>query len=138
MPINLIDDIPVSQPYRSIPKHLYDDVKIHLQNLIANGWIKRSQSAYSSPIVCARKKDGSLRMCVDYRRLNQKTIPDRQPIPRVQDILDGLNGQVWFSTLDLTQAYHQGQMEINSQKYTAFTTPCLVSLRVASHTLWSH
>ena len=123
MPINLIDDIPVSQPYRSIPKHLYDDVKIHLQNLIANGWIKRSQSAYSSPIVCARKKDGSLRMCVDYRRLNQKTIPDRQPIPRVQDILDGLNGQVWFSTLDLTQAYHQGQMEINSQKYTAFTTP---------------
>lgn len=70
-----------------------------------------------------RKKNGSLRLCIDYRDLNRKTVPDKQPIPRIQDILDGLGGQKWFSTLDMTKAYHQGYMDESSQKYTAFSTP---------------
>ena len=74
-------------------------------------------------MVCVRKKDGGLRLCIDFRRLNQKTIPDMQPIPRVQDILDGLHGQSWFSTLDMSQAYHQGEMAEDSRKFTAFSTP---------------
>ena len=73
---------------------------------------------------CVReKKDGSLRLCCDYRNLNKKTIPDKQPIPRVQDILDGLGGQHFFSTLDMSQAYHQGEIGMESRKYTAFSTP---------------
>ena len=62
-------------------------------------------------------------MCVDYRKLNLKTIPDRQPIPRIQDILDSLHGNSWFSTLDMSQAYHQGDLHEDSRKYTAFSTP---------------
>ena len=70
-----------------------------------NGWICESFSAYASPIVCVRKKDNTLRMCIDYRKLNNKTVPDSMPIPRIQDILDNLHGQEWFSTLDMSKAY---------------------------------
>ena len=123
MPIHLTDNIPVNESYRSIPRPLYDDVKNHINNLLAHGWVRKSTSPYASPMVCARKKDGSLRLCIDFRRLNAKIIPDRQPIPRVQDILDGLKGQVLFSTLDMSQAYHQGEISEESRKYTAFSTP---------------
>ena len=74
-------------------------------------------------MVCARKKDGSLRLWVDYRRINQKTVPDSRPLPRVQDALDGLGGSKWFSLLDQGKAYHQGQISEESKKYTAFITP---------------
>ena len=82
-----------------------------------------SFSAYASPIVCFRKKDNSLRMCIDYRKLNNKTVSDSQPIPRIQDILDNLHGQVWFSTLDMSKAYHQGYVAEESRHVTAFSTP---------------
>ena len=64
-----------------------------------------------------------MRMCVDYRALNAKTVPDSQPIPRIQDILDSLGGSKWFSTLDMSKAYHQGYVEENSRHLTAFITP---------------
>ena len=121
--INLTDQIPVAEAYRKIPRNLYAEVKNYISDLLANGWIRQSYSPYASPMVCVRKKDGGLRLCIDFRRLNQKTIPDMQPIPRVQDILDGLHGQSWFSTLDMSQAYHQGEMAEDSRKFTAFSTP---------------
>ena len=121
--INLTDKIPVTEAYRKIPRHLYTEVKNHISDLVANGWIKQSYSPYSSPMVCVRKKGGGLRLCIDFRKLNKKTIPDMQPIPRVQDILDNLNGQSWFTTLDMSQAYHQGEMSNRSRKFTAFSTP---------------
>ena len=121
--LNLSDNTPVNESYRSIPRPLYEDVKNHINNLLAHGWVRKSTSPYASPMVCARKKDGSLRLCIDFRRLNAKIIPDRQPIPRVQDILDGLKGQEWFSTLDMSQAYHQGEISEESRKFTAFSTP---------------
>ena len=121
--IELVDNIPVNEAYRKIPKQLYDEVKNHVNNLLANGWIRRSHSPYSSPMVCVRKKDGGLRLCIDFRRLNRKTIPDSQPIPRIQDILDDLGGNRWFSTLDMSQAYHQGEVHEDSRKFTAFSTP---------------
>ena len=108
MDIHLTDEIPVNQAYRHLPRKLYDDVKNYLNDLIVNGWIQESSSPYASPIVCVRKKDNSLRMCVDYRRLNLKTVADQQPIPRIQDLLDGLYGKRYFSTLDMAKAYHQG------------------------------
>ena len=121
--IKLTDDVPFGEAYRKIPGPLYKEVKNHINDLLANGWIKHSYSPYSSPMVCVRKKDGGLRLCIDFRKLNKKTIPDMQPIPRVQDILDRLHGQSWFTTLDMSQAYHQGVMAGESTKYTAFTTP---------------
>ena len=121
--IKLTDEIPVAEAYRSIPRNLYSEVKNHISDLVANGWIRQSYSPYASPMVCVRKRDGGLRLCIDFRKLNQKTIPDMQPIPRVQDILDGLHGQSWFSTLDMSQAYHQGEMSEDSRKFTAFSTP---------------
>ena len=123
MKIRLKDDTPVNKPYRRIPSQLYGEVKEYLNNLEVNGWIQKSHSSYASPIVCAKKKDGSLRLCVDYRELNSKTIPDRMPIPRIGDVLDKLGGMKWFSTLDLTKAYHQGFMHEDSRELTAFTTP---------------
>ena len=121
--IELTDNIPVTEAYRRIPRLLYDEVKNHVSNLLANGWIRQSFSSYSSPMVCVRKKDGGLRLCIDFRKLNLKTIPDKQPIPRIQDILDGLGGNSWFTTLDMSQAYHQGEIHEDSQKFTAFSTP---------------
>ena len=123
MEINLTDEIPVNEAYRHLPRKLYDDVKSYLNDLIINGWIQESKSSYASPIVCVRKKDGSMRLCVDYRKLNLKMIPDRHPIPRVQDLLDGLGGQKYFTTLDMAKAYHQGFVKEACRKYTAFATP---------------
>ena len=91
--IKLTDDTPFCEAYRKIPGPLYAEVKNHISDLLANGWIQHSYSPYASPMVCVRKKCGNLRLCIDFRKLNAKTIPDRHPIPRVQDILDRLHGQ---------------------------------------------
>ena len=123
MPIHLVDDVPVAVPYRRVPPHLYQEVKNYIDDLITNGWVRQSMSSYSSPIVVVRKKDGSMRMCIDYRALNLKTVPDAQPIPRIQDILDTLGGQQWFSTLDMSKAYHQGYIDERFRHLTAFATP---------------
>ena len=123
MAINLVDDVPVNAAYRKIPPHLYAEVKNYVEDLRMNGWIRESYSSYSSPIVCVRKKDGQMRLCVDYRALNSKTIPDSQPIPRIQDILDTLGGSQWFSTLDMSKAYHQGYIDEKFRHLTAFVTP---------------
>ncbi len=85
--ISLKDTTPVALTYQSVPKPLYQEIKDYLHDLIAQGWIQKSNSPYASPIVCVRKKDGTLCLCIDYRELNWKTHPDRQPIPRVQDII---------------------------------------------------
>ena len=104
MEINVVDDVPVNAAYRRVPPHLYDEVRKYIKDMETNGWIRESYSNYSSPIVCARKKDGGLRLCVDYRKLNAKTISDAQPIPRIQDILDSLGGSQVFTILDMSKA----------------------------------
>uniref|UniRef100_A0A3B1J7S5 ribonuclease H n=1 Tax=Astyanax mexicanus TaxID=7994 RepID=A0A3B1J7S5_ASTMX len=121
--ITLKDDIPIQRPYTSIPKPLHQEVKQYIQDLLARGWIVKSKSPYSAPVVCVRKKDGTLRLCIDYRLLNQKTVPDRHPLPRIQDLLDTLGGYSWFSILDQGKAYHQGFMAEGSRHLTAFITP---------------
>ena len=123
MSINLVDKVPVNAAYRKIPPHLFAEVQSYVEDLRTNGWIRESYSSYSSPIVCVRKKNGQMRLCIDYRALNAKTIPDSQPIPRIQDILDALGGSQWFSTLDMSKAYHQGYIDEESRHLTAFVTP---------------
>ncbi len=123
MKIQLKDNVPIQRTYNAIPKHLYQEVKSHIQDLLHRGWIKKSCSSYSSPVVCVRKKDGSLRLCIDYRLLNGKTLPDRHPIPRIQEILENLGGNSWFTVLDQGKAYHQGFVSEESRPCTAFITP---------------
>nr|KAG5696950.1 hypothetical protein BaRGS_015914 [Batillaria attramentaria] len=117
------DNVPVSQPYRSIPPTQLQEVKEHLQGLLQSGAIVPSHSPYAAPVVLVRKKDGSLRLCVDYRRLNMKTVRDAYPLPRIQESFDSLVGAQYFSTLDLASGYHQIAMAPDDQHKTAFTTP---------------
>ena len=74
-------------------------------------------------MVCVRKEDEALRLCVDYRNLNQKTSPDQHPIPRIEETLENLGGNSWFSVLDQGKVYHQGFVDEKSQHLTAFITP---------------
>jgi len=98
-------------------------VKQYIEDLLNQNFVTESKSPYSSPVVCVRKKDGSLRLCIDYRELNRRTIADRHPIPRVQETLDSLGGNSWFSVPDQVKAYHQGFVSKESRAATAFITP---------------
>ena len=75
------------------------------------------------PVVCVRKKDGELRLYIDYRELNRKTVSDHHPIPRIKETLDNPGGSSWFSVLDHGKAYDQGFIEKGSRHLTAFITP---------------
>ncbi len=77
--IRLSDMTPVKRTYVSVPKPLHNEVKEYLEDLLNKGWTQKSRSSYASPVVCVRKKNGSLRLCIDYRELNRKSIPARHP-----------------------------------------------------------
>lgn len=122
MEINLKDHQPIQKKYTSVPRP-YPEVKQYIEDLLNQNFITKSKSPYSSPVVCVRKKDGTLRLCIDYRELNRRTIADRCPIPRVQETLDCLGGNTWFTVLDQGKSYHQGFMSKESMAATAFGTP---------------
>ena len=81
-------DEPITQTFRRIPPNQFHEVKQHIKDLLQAGIIKESYSPYAAPIVLARTKDGSLRMCVDYRRLNVNTKKDAFPLPRILESMD--------------------------------------------------
>uniref|UniRef100_A0A672FZX6 Gypsy retrotransposon integrase-like protein 1 n=1 Tax=Salarias fasciatus TaxID=181472 RepID=A0A672FZX6_SALFA len=121
--IPVVDETPVSQPYRRIPPNQYQEVREHISELLRKEVIQESSSSYASPIVLVRKSDGSLRLCVDYRRLNMKTRRDAFPLPRIDESLDALSGAKFFSTIDLASGYHQVAVHEKDRHKTAFTTP---------------
>lgn len=121
--IPLVDEGPVCQRYRRLPPSQYEEVKGHIKQLLEQGVIRESSSPYSSPLVIVKKKDGTLRMCVDYRQLNMKTRKDAYPLPRIEESLDALCGAKWFSTLDLASGYNQVVVAEKDQHKTAFCTP---------------
>ncbi|KAK3513116.1 hypothetical protein QTP70_001689 [Hemibagrus guttatus] len=109
--------------YSSVHKPLFKEVKEYIQELLLRGWKVKSKSSYAAPVVCVRKKDGSLMLCIDYRLLNKKTVPEQHPLPKIQDLTDILGGNTWFSILDQGKAYHQGFVAEDSRHFTAFITP---------------
>lgn len=121
--IPVLDDTPVSQPYRRISPNQYQEVREHISELLRKGVIHKSSSSYASPVVLVCKSDGSLRLCVDYRRLNSKTRCDVFPLPRTDESLDALGGAKFFSTIDLASGYHQVAVHEKDENKTAFTTP---------------
>ena len=95
--IKLTDDEPFKDPYRRIPPPLFQEVKEHLTEMIETNVIRPSKSPYSLNVVIVRKKDGSIRFCVDFRKLNSKTIKDAYAILRVEDSFHILAGAKYFS-----------------------------------------
>ena len=121
--LNTVDEIPVQRNYNAIPKPMYAEVRAQIQTMLDKGWIRKADSAWSSPIVLVKKKTGGMRLCCDFRLLNKKSIPDKHPIPRIAEALDTLQGSSIFSVLDLSRAYYQGYMTEDSREKTAFVTP---------------
>lgn len=121
--IRLTDTRPFRERSRRLAPADIEDVRRHIQELLAAGIIKESRSPYASPIVIARKKNGSVRMCIDYRTLNRRTVPDQYTTPRIDDALDSLSGSKWFSVLDLRSGYYQIAMKDSDKEKTAFICP---------------
>ncbi|MEW8545559.1 MAG: reverse transcriptase domain-containing protein [Candidatus Thiodiazotropha sp.] len=114
------DAAPVKQPPRRVPLAHAGDEKKAIEDLKAKGVIRDSVSPWASPIVLVAKKDGGVRPCVDYRRVNQLVKPDGFPLPRIQDCLDSVAGSTLFSTFDLTSGYFQIPVKEEDICKTAF------------------
>ena len=84
--------------------------------MVQQGVVEQSDSPWCSPVVLVEKKDGTPRFCVDYRALNEVTVKDSYPLPRIDDTLDALAGVTWFSTLNLKSGYYQVEMEEEDKK----------------------
>lgn len=119
--IKLMDDTPFKQRYRRIPPAVIEEVRLHLQQLQDAGVIRPSSSPYASNLVLVRKKDNSLRICIDYRMLNAKTIRDAYAIPRISEMFDYLGGYSMFSVLDMKSGYFQVPLKEADIPKTAFT-----------------
>ncbi|XP_060077578.1 uncharacterized protein LOC132557106 [Ylistrum balloti] len=123
--IRLEDETPFKQRHRRIPPSMLEEVKGHLQQLLSGGIIRKSHSPWTSNVVLVRKKDGSLRMCVDYRQMNNRTIKDSYALPRIEEILDCLSGNKFFTVLDMKSGYHQVEIDEPHKERTTFTVgPC--------------
>ena len=113
---------PIKQQPRRIPLHKKEAAREEVERMLNAGIIEPSSSAWSSPIVLVTKKDGSIRYCIDYRKLNEVSRKDSYPLPRIDDSLDALRGSKWFSCLDLASGYWQVMMDPKDKDKTAFVT----------------
>ena len=107
--------------FRRIPPSQVDEVREHLKLMLDVGAIQPSNSPCCNAVVLVRKKDGSLRFCIDFRRLNSLTKKDSHPLPRICETLESLVGAAYFSTLDLTSGFWQVPMAEESKQFTTFT-----------------
>jgi hypothetical protein len=108
--------------YRLSPLEL-QEAKKQIKEYLEKRWIEPSSSPYGSPILFVKKKDGVLRMVVDYRALNKQTVNNRYPLPRIDDLFDQLASSTVFSSLDLAQGYHQIMISEENAPKTSFRTP---------------
>jgi hypothetical protein len=112
---------PAKAPYRMSHEEL-KELKVQLEELLAKGYIKPSKSPYGAPVLFVHKKDGTLRMCVDYKALNKATVKNRYPLPRINDLFDRLSGVKVFSRIDLRSGYYQIRIAKGDEKKTTCPT----------------
>ncbi|GBM40902.1 Retrovirus-related Pol polyprotein from transposon 297 [Araneus ventricosus] len=120
--INTGDHPPIKQYPRRLPLARKEEADHLVKEMVDNGIIEESSGPWASPNVLVKKKDGSTRFCVDYRKLNEITKKYSYPLPRIDDTLDALNGSQWFTTLDLESGYWQVEIRPEDREKTAFTT----------------
>ena len=113
---------PVSKPPYRMSASEAKEVEGQLADYLARGFIRPSTSPWASPILLVKKKDGTMRMCVDYRGLNALTIKNKYPLPRVDELFDQLQGKRYFSKVDLRSGFHQVRVSIDDILKTAFRT----------------
>ena len=121
-----IDLVPGTSPiakrhYRMAAPELAE-LKKQLEELQQSGFIRPSSSPWGASVLFVKKKDGSMRMCVDYRALNEVTIKNKYPLPRIDDLFDQLKGAKYFSKIDLRSGYHQLKIKESDIPKTAFVT----------------
>jgi hypothetical protein len=113
---------PISKaPYRMAPAKL-KELKEQSQDLLDKGFIRPSASPWGAPVLFVKKKDGSMRLCIDYKELNKVTIRNKYPLPRLDDLFDQLQGSQVFSKIDLRSGYHQLRVKEEDIPKTAFRT----------------
>ena len=108
-------------PYRMAPAEL-KELKAQLQVLLDRDFVRPSISPWGAPVLFVKKKDGSMRLCVDYRQLNKVTIKNKYPLPRIDDLFDQLKGASVFSNIDLRSGYYQLKVKDSDVPKTAFRT----------------
>ncbi|GJT35651.1 putative reverse transcriptase domain-containing protein [Tanacetum coccineum] len=108
-------------PYRLAPSEM-KELAEQLQELTDKGFIRPSSSPWGAPVLFVKKKDGSFRMCIDYRELNKLTVKNRYPLPRIDDLFDQLQGSSIYSKIDLRSGYHQLRVREEDIPKTAFRT----------------
>ncbi|KAL4016743.1 hypothetical protein IC575_024400 [Cucumis melo] len=114
------DTVPISRaPYRMAPAEL-KELKVQLQELLDKGFIRPSVSPWGAPVLFVKKKDGSMRLCIDYRELNKVTVKNRYPLPRIDDLFNQLQGATVFSKIDLRSGYHRLRIKDEDVPKTAF------------------
>src|SRR5688500_6494575 len=108
-------------PYHMAPTEL-SEFRLQISELQQKGYICSSSSPWGAPVLFVTKKDGSLRMCIDYRSLNEVTIKNKYPLPRIDDLFDQLQGTNYFSKIDLRSGYHQLRIKEADIQKTTFVT----------------
>lgn len=121
--IKLHDETSFKHRARPIHPQDLEAVRDHLRDLLEAGIIRESKSPFSSPIVVVRKRNGSIRLCIDYRKLNLQTIKDAYALPNLEESFSALTGSKWFTVLDLKSGYYQIEMAEEDKAKTAFVTP---------------
>ena len=119
--IELLDHEPFKERFRHITLPLVEEVRQHIQEMLDRGAICPSQSPWCNAVVLVRKTDGSLRFCIDFRRLNAKTKKDSYPLPWMQETMESMVGARYFSCMDLKSGFWQVKMSEKARQYTTFT-----------------
>ena len=123
--IEVMDPKPFKERPRNVPSGLLEEVKDHLDHMLDVGAIKPSKSAWSNAVVVVWKKDGGLRFCINFQRLNAQTQKDAFPLPRIPDAINALSGSKYYMTVDLLSGFWQTPIEESSKQYTTFTVGTL-------------
>ena len=108
-------------PYRMAPMEL-KELKSQLQELLDKGFIRPSVSPWGAPVLFVKKKDGTLRMCIDYRQINKVIVKNKYPLPRIEDLFDQLKGASVFSKIDLRSGYYELRVKEGDVLKAAFRT----------------